>query len=211
MSRRQTSGVLTYHHYSDHINDHYSDDRDEMMVRRSSSSEPDRPIEIVSWAGGAPIRRVPIALARRFVQICMGVAAETLQEVGLVPLEYGVVAYLGDEPGLDQSALAQRLGTDRNTTSVLVDKLETKGLIARRVNGADRRAKLLNLTPRGEALHEKVRPAMRASQRRILSVLAPAERDAFLNQLIRIIKANESYARPGLARRKAGLSSSTAA
>jgi DNA-binding MarR family transcriptional regulator len=176
-------------------------------MRRSSSSEPDRPIEIVAWVGGAPIRRVPIALARRFMQICMGVAAETLQEVGLVPLEYGVVAYLGDEPGLDQSALAQRLGTDRNTTSVLVDKLEAKGLIIRRVNGADRRARLLTLTARGEALHEKVRPSMRASQRRILSALAPAERDVFLNQLIRVIKANESYARPGLARRKAGSSS----
>jgi hypothetical protein len=43
---------------------------------------------------------------------------------------------------------------------------------------------------------------MRASQRRILDVLAPDERDRFLDQMIRIIKANEAYARPGVGRRK---------
>jgi DNA-binding MarR family transcriptional regulator len=173
-----------------------------MPKRRASRVEPDRPIETVTWSGGVPIRRVPIALARRFAQICMGIAAETLEEEGLAPLEYGALAYLGDEPDLDQIGLAARLGIDRNTASLLVEKLEAKGRIERRINGADRRARLLRLTTRGDALHERVRPAMRAGQRRILAALAADEREQFLDQLIRIIKANEAYARPGAGRRK---------
>jgi hypothetical protein len=50
---------------------------------------------------------------------------------------------------------------------------------------------------------------MRAGQRRILAPLVPDERERFLDQLIQIIKANESYARPGAARRKRGAMTST--
>ena len=48
------------------------------MARRRGPITADRPVQVVTWSGGAPIRRVPIALARRFVQICLAVAAETL-------------------------------------------------------------------------------------------------------------------------------------
>jgi MarR family transcriptional regulator, lower aerobic nicotinate degradation pathway regulator len=113
-----------------------------------------------------------------------------------------VLAILNDEPDIDQSGLAARIGVDRNTSSVLVAQLEKRALIERRVNGADRRAWLLRLTKQGDELHERVRPAMRADQRRLLDALAPAERERFLDQLVRIIKANESYARPGAGRRK---------
>src|SRR4051812_12581338 len=41
-----------------------------------------------------PVRRVPVALARRFFQICTTVAAESIADGGLVPLEYAVMAYL---------------------------------------------------------------------------------------------------------------------
>jgi DNA-binding MarR family transcriptional regulator len=179
-----------------------------MALRRSPA--PDRPVKVVTWSGGAPIRRVPIALARRFVQICLAVAAETLEGENLTPLQFAVLANLNDEADVDQNNLAARIGVDRNTASVLVEQLVKRGLIDRRINGADRRARLLRLTLGGSELHERLRPEMRASQRRILAPLAPAERERFLDQLVHIIKANESYARPGAARRKRGATTSTA-
>jgi DNA-binding MarR family transcriptional regulator len=179
------------------------------MARRRDPASEDRPVPVVTWSGGAPIRRVPIALARRFIQICLAVAAETLEEADLTPLQFAVLANLNDEANVDQNSLAARLGVDRNTASVLVEQLVKRGLIDRRVNGADRRARLLRLTPIGNELHERLRPEMRASQRRILAPLAPDERERFLDQLIQIIKANESYARPGAARRKRGAMTST--
>src|ERR1700736_5027133 len=179
------------------------------MAPRRYPAAPDRPVKVVSWSGGAPIRRVPVALARRFAQICVAVAAETLEGEDLTPLQFAVLANLNDETDVDQNSLAARLGVDRNSASVLVEQLEKRGLIDRRVNGADRRARLLRLTGIGDELHERLRPAMRAAQRRILAPLAPNERERFLDQLAQIIKANESYARPGAARRKRGAMTST--
>jgi DNA-binding MarR family transcriptional regulator len=127
-----------------------------------------------------------------------------LESEDLTPLQFAVLANLNDELDVDQNALLARLGVDRNTASTLVEQLERRGLIDRRVNGADRRARLLRLTPIGHELHERLRPAMRASQRRILAPLPSAERERFLDQLVLIIKAYESYARPGAGRRKRG-------
>jgi MarR family transcriptional regulator, lower aerobic nicotinate degradation pathway regulator len=179
------------------------------MAPRRDPAAADRPVRVVSWSGGAPIRRVPIALARRFAQICVAVAAETLEGENLTPLQFAVLANLDDKSDVDQNSLAARLGVDRNSASVLVEQLEKRGLIDRRINGADRRARLLRLTAIGNELHERLRPPMRASQRRILAALPPAERERFLDQLVQIIKANESYARPGAARRKRGATTST--
>ena len=117
------------------------------MVRRRGPITADRPVQVVTWSGGAPIRRVPIALARRFVQICLAVAAETLEGENLTPLQFAVLANLNDEADVDQNSLAARLGVDRNSASVLVEQLEKRGLIDRRVNGAAIHIILINNIP----------------------------------------------------------------
>jgi len=171
------------------------------MARRSVP-DTDRPIQVITWTKGVSVRRVPVALARRFVQICTAVVAETLEGEDLTPLQYAVLAYVNDEPDMDQAGIAARIGIDRNTTGVLLEQLERRGLVVRNVSGTDRRAKLVKLTKQGTDLHERVRPAMRSNQRAILSVLPPQEREKFLDQLVSIIEANEVYARPGAGRRK---------
>ena len=166
-------------------------------------------------AGVPPVRRVPIALARRFFQICTTAAVEGLDGTGLTPLEFAVMAYLNrnrGEPNIDQNGLAARLGVDRNTTSLLVDRLEAEGLLERRVSPEDRRARLLRLTVRGEKLHDRIGPKAAAGQQRIMQVLKPSERELLLDLLVRVIEGNRSLARPGTGRRKRGslqLSAST--
>ena len=154
-----------------------------------------------------PVRRVPVALARRFFQICTSAAAESLEGAGLTPIEYAVLAYLTrkhGEPDIDQNSLAARIGVDRNTTSVLVDRLERAGLVERRVNGKDRRARQLRLTSRGETLYARYRPKAASAQRGILDVLDGSERDLFLDLLVRVIEGNRVLARPGAGRHKRG-------
>lgn len=152
-----------------------------------------------------PVRRVPLALARRFFQICTSAAAETLSAEDLTPLEFAVMAYVNKdvgEPGIDQISLAARLGIDRNTTSLLVERLEKKAIVERRVNGADRRARLLFLTASGERLHRRLYPIALAGQMRILNVLRAAERELLLDLMVRVIEGNKEMARPGAGRRK---------
>ena len=158
------------------------------------------------------VRRVPLALARRFFQICTAAAAQSIAEAELTPLEFAVMAYINKavgEPGIDQSTLAARLGIDRNSTSLLVVRLLAKGLLEARINAEDRRARLLWLTPRGEKLHARLYPRAYADQLRILDALNPAERETLLDLLVRVIEGNLPLVRPGAGRRKRSAVSGT--
>ncbi len=152
-----------------------------------------------------PVRRTPTPLARRFFQICVALSAEGVAGSGVTALEYAALPYLSKQtgdPGIDQIGLAERLGIDRNSTSLLIDQLEAKGLVERRVNPADRRARFLYLTKKGERLFEQLRPAMQAVNERILAPLNRSERELLLDLLIRVIEGNWAHARPGAGRRK---------
>jgi DNA-binding MarR family transcriptional regulator len=149
-----------------------------------------------------PVRRVLMALARRLFQICTTATAEVLAPEDLTPLQYAVIAYVEGEPDIDQNGLAARLGVDRNNASLLVEQLEAKRLIERRVNGADRRARLLRVTPRGKRLYDRLMPAVFGAQQRLLTLLTPAEREQLLDVLVRVIEGNKVLARPGTGRRK---------
>jgi DNA-binding MarR family transcriptional regulator len=194
-----------------------------MSVRPSASPHPGRPIDPSSTdqppnpvhfgPGVPPVRRSPTALARRFYQMCMGMQAEVLANADLTSLQYGVMAILNrryGEPGIDQNSLAARLGVERSHASLLVEEMAAKGLIERRVNGADRRARLLALTPKAEKLHGRLRPSVTAANDRILEPLSPHERKLFIEMLIRMIGANGAHARPGAGRRKRSPSRSPA-
>jgi DNA-binding MarR family transcriptional regulator len=182
------------------------------MAKTRKTTKPDPwGQRVVFLRQGMPVRRVPVSLSRRFFQICMAVAAEVAAEEDLTALQFGALTYLYDEPELDQNGLTARLGIDRSNTSTLLDELEKKGLVERRVSAEDRRAKLLHLTPRGVKVRDRLRPKAGVAQARILAPLAPAARERFLDMLLDIIEANEAYARPGASRRKPGARKSTKA
>ena len=90
--------------------------------------------------------RVPFALARRFQLICNTVLAELLaDEEVTVPLAYHALALVEDFPGIDQRRLAALTGVDRTHVGQIVDDLEARGFIERRVSGVDRRARELRV------------------------------------------------------------------
>ena len=145
-------------------------------------------------------RHSAIYLGRRFFQVAHAAAAEAHADIGLSPLEFGVLFQLHDRPGLDQNTLAERLALDRTTTSTTVFKLERLGLIKRDVNDSDRRARMLRLAPAGAALYASHRLKAQAAQQRVLSVLTPAERKQLAALLTRVIDANQQYLQPGMIR-----------
>jgi MarR family transcriptional regulator, lower aerobic nicotinate degradation pathway regulator len=144
----------------------------------------------------------PVALGRRFYQVAVSIVAEVHKPTGLIPLEFGVLIHLHDAPGIDQNTLAARMALDRTSAGKLVFRLEQQGLIERQVNGSDRRARMLHLSRKGLALHNKQRPKARAAQERLMSVLTPAERQSLVEMMERVVAANPQHARPGGGRRK---------
>jgi MarR family transcriptional regulator, temperature-dependent positive regulator of motility len=148
------------------------------------------------------VHRVPAHLARRFNQICVGTMAEIMDPEGIMPREYAVLAAIDDLPGLDQRTLATRLGIDPVSAGQMLDRLEGAGLVDRRVDPDDRRARVLKLTQRGARLRQRLILPARAAHDRIMAPLSGAERRLFIDFLVRIVEGNESYARPGNGRRR---------
>jgi DNA-binding MarR family transcriptional regulator len=167
------------------------------------ASRRDDNLVAAATAGGVPlVHRVPAHLARRFNQICVGAMAEFMEPEGIMPREYAMLATIEDLPGLDQRTLATRLGIDPATAGQMVDHLEGMGLVDRRVHPADRRARVLKLTPSGAELRQRLLPTGKAAHERIMAPLSAAERELFVEFLVRLVEGNEGYARPGNGRRR---------
>src|SRR4029450_223294 len=143
----------------------------------------------------APAHRVPAHLARRFHQICQGAVAEVIVPADLFPGEYAILAAVIDLPGLDQRRLAEELGIGPARLGKMMHRLETAGILERRVHPDDRRARLLGATRSGEKLRQQLQPSALAAQERLLAPLAVRERRLFLDLLTRVVEGNESYAR----------------
>jgi DNA-binding MarR family transcriptional regulator len=147
-----------------------------------------------------PWHGAPIAIARRFHQICAARTAEVVGECGLTPLQYGALVHLSAQTGkprIEQNSFAERLNIDRNTASLLVEQLAKKRLVAREVDAADRRVRLLSLTPQGEKLYARLRPAFIAANEDILAPINARERKLLIDLLIRVIEGNLAQADRG--------------
>ena len=169
-----------------------------------TSKHEDSPPQEDSQAAAAvlPGHRVPAHLARRFNQICLGAMAEVLDPHDLSPIEYSVLAAVCDKPGVDQRRLGNWIGADPTSTSQMVDRLEGRGFVERRVDRADRRARLLHATRAGLGMRRRYRAALLAAQARIMASLSAEEQDTLIGLLSRIVESNDAYARPGNGRRK---------
>jgi len=122
-------------------------------------------------------------------RVLVGVAAKSLaeheSEVSLQQYRALVVlASRGPQRPID---LAEALGVEPSTVTRLCDRLAAKRLISRRHQGQDRREVQLALASHGRKIVEAVTTRRRAEIGRIVSSLAPGERD-------RIVKAFTSFA-----------------
>ena len=116
---------------------------------------------------------------------------------GLTMWGYVVLLHLEDEPVRTQAAFAELIGADKTRIIEYLDDLQDRGLIAREPDPADRRARLLRLTPKGRRLRAAAQRAIQQNEARLLDTLAPAERARFVRTLQRLAEAApEVYDQP---------------
>jgi DNA-binding MarR family transcriptional regulator len=82
-----------------------------------------------------------------------------------------------------QLALAQHLGIDRTVMTYLLDDLEAEGLVERRPDPADRRARRVVATDRGTELLATLDDRLRTAEARLLAPLDSEARAAFRSQV----------------------------
>lgn len=92
----------------------------------------------------------------------------------------------GREPESQQQA-AERLGVDRTTMVGLLDGLESKGLVARQPDPADRRRNVVVLTAGGRKALKQAKAASDKAERQLLADLSPAEATQLRELLSRIL------------------------
>jgi DNA-binding MarR family transcriptional regulator len=104
--------------------------------------------------------------------------------VELSPVQCHVLHLI--EPGrpLPMGRLADTLGCDASNVTGLVDRLEARGLVERRPSAADRRVKVLQLTPSGARLRSRLLRRMTGDWC-ALSRLSPAQQ----RSLVRLLEA----------------------
>ena len=113
-----------------------------------------------------------------------GLIAERYRKrFGLKIPEWRVMAVLGDSGRMTQRALTAATVMDKVAVNRAVKVLEERGLIARVPNPDDGRSSLLALSAEGAAIHAEVMPLARATERELLSGLAPGE-EALLRRLL---------------------------
>jgi DNA-binding MarR family transcriptional regulator len=151
---------------------------------------------------GVPLRRVVAPLTRSLQQICVSIVTEALAGAELVQLEYALMAFVNDAPGISQQTLAEAMGVDRNNVGLIAEKLEARGLLKRSVNEDDRRARQVYLTRKGERLWRQCQPEVFAANQRVLAPLNASERKLFIDMLVRLVEGNRVHVRPGAGRRK---------
>jgi DNA-binding MarR family transcriptional regulator len=82
-----------------------------------------------------------------------------------------------------QLALAQHLGVDRTVMTYLLDDLEVGGLIERRPDPADRRARQVVATRQGTKLLTALDDRLRTAEAHLLTPLDPKSREGFRAQV----------------------------
>jgi DNA-binding MarR family transcriptional regulator len=78
-----------------------------------------------------------------------GRASGILQRIGLTPGHMKLLMHLEEGDGRAMGSLAQSFRCDASTMTWLVDRLEERGLVERRMLPNDRRVKAVALTPLG--------------------------------------------------------------
>ena len=77
-------------------------------------------------------------------------------EFDLSPVQCHVLHLLEPDRPLPMGRLAETLSCDASNVTGLVDRLEARGLVQRKPSAADRRVKVLELTPAGSRLRAQL-------------------------------------------------------
>jgi MarR family transcriptional regulator, transcriptional regulator for hemolysin len=111
--------------------------------------------------------------------------------VGVTRAQYRLLAHLGRQEGINQSALADILEIEGMSLGQHIDRLEKGGWVLRRKDPADRRAWKLFLTDKAHLILDDMRALSAQVWEETQAGLSDADRERFIKTLL-MIKDNLS-------------------
>jgi DNA-binding MarR family transcriptional regulator len=129
---------------------------------------------------GYNLRRAQVAVFQNFAEM-VGASEPT-------PGQFGVLVVIDANPGLSQTQLGNALGIDRSTVVAVIDRLESRGLVARQPSPNDRRSHALHLSDSGKATLRRLIERVRAHECEIARHLSPDEQARLIELLGRVAR-----------------------
>src|SRR3954447_5554129 len=135
----------------------------------------------------------PTLLMIKLGRITMHRFAEALEPFGIRPRHVGALIELRDRGELTQQSLCGQLHLDPTNLVAILNELEEKGYAMRRRDPEDRRRHLVEVSPKGIAVIEKVSEVMDRVEDELLDGLEPVEREQLEGVLTSIWERSGGY------------------
>jgi DNA-binding MarR family transcriptional regulator len=135
---------------------------------------------------GYVIRRTQSAVFEDF--------AATFDRAGeaVTPGEFGLLVMVDRNAGLSQTTLARALGIDRSTLVPILDRLQSRGLLARHRSPTDGRTHALALTMHGRKALARFTRLVATHEKRIASGLSASEMQVLIDLLEKVYRGARS-------------------
>ena len=104
----------------------------------------------------------------------------------ITPGLFRILLLVGENAGLNQSALARAVSIDRSTLVPILNKLQALGLVERRPSAMDKRMHALHLTAQGEDTVLAMQQAVLDHENEIAAGLSKSERATLLSLLAKL-------------------------
>src|SRR5271154_4629299 len=121
------------------------------------------------------VQRAARALARRF--------DDALRPIGLTYGQFSLMMSLNRPEAPDMGAVASLLGMDRTTLTAALKPLQRRHLLKVTVDAADRRSRVMTLTPKGRKLLARAVPVWRKTHISVDALLPDGDPERFRKNL----------------------------
>lgn len=142
----------------------------------------------------------PGHLIRRANQIATAAFIEETAHLGITPVQYAMLVVLHENPGLDATRVSDLIAIDRATVGNVASRLESRGLLMRKIDKSDLRAKNIFVTDAGLEVIEKIKPLVGQIADRMLAGLDAGRREQLVSLLSELVDINGAKERAKLMR-----------
>lgn len=103
------------------------------------------------------------------------VVVRAIEGSGLHPGQLAVLGALADRGGMSQRRLGEMTQIEKSSMVLFLDALESDGWVTRRRDPEDRRAHIVELTPKGAKRFAALSPRLMKAQKQFLQPLSATE------------------------------------
>lgn len=150
---------------------------------QSPETEPVIDLGLLGESMGFLLKRAQMAVFHDFIR--------TFSVADIRPAQYSVLAIIERNPGLKQSQVSKALSIKRTNFVPLLDSLEVRGLVKRKVAAGDRRSHALHLTAKGATLMTQLNALWTEHEQRVRERIGLDGRATLFDLLPRLVELGD--------------------